>query len=186
MHFFIKVKKELSQKIEIPEGVEVDIEGRTLNVRGPEGENKRNFNFGKLNIEKNDRTITIGNKKSTKIEKKMMNTIVSHIKNMIKGVQEKFEYRLKICFNHFPITVEIKDNEAVIKNFLGEKVPRKMKIHKGVDIKIDRDIIIINSINKELAGQTAADFESATKIRKRDRRIFQDGIYIINKNNREI
>ena len=115
-----------------------------------------------------------------------MNTIASHIKNMIKGVQEKFEYQLKICFSHFPINVEIKDKEAIIKNFLGEKIPRKTKIPEGVEVEVDKDIIKVRSVNKELAGQVAADFEIATKIRKRDKRVFQDGIFIINKAGKEI
>jgi large subunit ribosomal protein L6 len=105
---------------------------------------------------------------------------------MIKGVQEKFEYQLKICFSHFPINVEIKDKEAIIKNFLGEKIPRKTKILEDVEVEIDKDIIKVRSVSKELAGQVAANFEIATKIRKKDRRVFQDGIFIINKAGKEI
>ncbi len=180
------MKKDLSQKIEIPERVEANIEGNMLAIKGPEGENKREFNLGKLKFEKKENEIIIGNKKATKTEKKMMNTIVAHIKNMIRGVQEKFVYELKICFSHFPITVEIKDKDVSIKNFLGEKIPRKMELKEGVEVKIEKDKIIINSVNKELAGQTAASFESITRISNKDRRIFQDGIYIINKDGREM
>ena len=114
-----------------------------------------------------------------------MNTLAAHINNMIKGVQHKFEYKLKVCFSHFPITIEIKENEANIKNFLGEKTPRKAKILDDVEVKIDKDIVEIISNNRESAGQTAANFEKATWIRMRDRRIFQDGIFITHKPGRE-
>ena len=180
------MKKPLHQTIEIPEEVEVNIEENMLIVKGKEGENKRSFNFGKLDFEKKGNQIIIGCEKATKTEKKMMNTIAVHIKNMIKGVQEKFEYKLKICFSHFPMTVKVEGNEAVIKNFLGEKIPRKVKIPEGAEVKIEKDIITVRAIDKELAGQAAANFEVATKIRGRDKRVFQDGIYITHKCGREM
>jgi len=180
------MRKEIIQKIEIPEGVEANIEGNKFIAKGPKGENEREFRIGKLDFQKKDNLIIIGYKKATKNEKKMINTIASHIKNMLKGVKENFEYTLKICSSHFPMTVDIQGNNATVKNFLGEKMSRKVKIPKGVEVKIDREIITILSNDKESAGQAAANFEKATKIRNRDRRIFQDGIFIINKAGRDM
>jgi len=180
------MKKEIFQKIKIPEDVEVSLEGNLLSVKGSEGTNKRKFSSEKLVFEKRGDEIIIGSKNATKKEKKAINTRAAHIKNMIKGTQKKFEYKLKVCFSHFPITVEVKGREVLIKNFLGEKTPRKMKLNNEVDVKVDKDVITINSIGKEIAGQTAANFETATRIRNRDKRVFQDGIFIINKNGREI
>lgn len=93
---------------------------------------------------------------------------------------------MKICFSHFPITAEVKNDELIIKNFLGERANRKLKIMKGASIDVDKEIIIVSSINKEIAGQVAADIERATKVRKRDKRVFQDGIYITSKAGKEI
>ena len=180
------MKKQIIQKIEVPEGVEVKINGNVLTAKGPEGENKREFRIKGLIFKKENNEIIIGYEKATNNEKKIINTITSHIKNMIKGVQKKFEYELKACFHHFPITIEIKGNEAIIKNFLGEKTPRKSKIIKGTEVKVDKGIIKVSSIDKELAGQTAANFEKATRIRMKDRRVFQDGVFIIKKAGREI
>jgi len=84
------------------------------------------------------------------------------------------------------MTVKVEGNQALIKNFLGEKVDRHSVILPGVNVKVEKEIITITSVEKELAGQTAANFETATKIRNRDRRIFQDGIYIINKAGKEM
>lgn len=180
------MKKELFQTVEIPEGIDVDLDGAKVTVKSSEGKNEREFNIANLILEKRGKEIIIGNKKATKKEKRRMNTIVAHIKNMIKGLQEKFEYRLKICFSHFPITVEIKGNEALIKNFLGERTSRKVKIPVGADVKVEKDVIVISSSDKESAGQAAANFENATKISKRDRRIFQDGIFITSKCGKEM
>lgn len=180
------MRKEIFQKIEVPADVSVEVKGSMITVKGKEGENKRDFDIGGLVFEKEGNTIRIGHKKSTKKEKKMINTIAAHIKNMIKGVQNKFEYKLKTVFSHFPITVEMKGRDVLIKNFLGEKTPRKTQMPEGVDVKIDKDIITITSTDKELAGKAAANFETATRIRMRDRRIFQDGIFMTNKAGKEI
>ena len=61
-----------------------------------------------------------------------------------------------------------------------------MILPKGVEVVIDKAEITVSSVDKELAGQAAANFEIVTKIRGRDKRVFQDGIYIINKAGKEI
>lgn len=176
-----KMKKQLSKKIEIPEEVEVEIDGAKVIVKGSEGINEKKLDLTNLILKKENNEIIISSKSSTKKEKRRMNTIAAHISNMINGVKEKFEYKLKICFSHFPITVEVKGNEALIKNFLGEKTPRKVRIPEGANVKVEKEIITVSSSDIETAGQAAANFENVTRIAKRDRRIFQDGIFITSK-----
>lgn len=175
------MKRKIYEKVEVPEGVQVEIEGNQIVVSGKEGKISKEVNFAKIDFKREGDKILIGGEKITKAEKKMIYTIVSHLKNMIKGVEEKYTYEIKICFNHFPITLDVVGKEAKIKNFLGEKVPRKAKILEGVEIEVKKDSIILKSADKESAGQTAANFEAATRIRNRDRRVFQDGLFIINK-----
>ena len=176
----------MKNEIIIPSGVEADVFKNKLTIKGKEGENSREFDLGEINLEKKDEKIILSCEKATKKEKRIINTSVAHIKNMIKGVQKKFEYQLKVCSSHFPITVKIEGDNAIIKNFLGEKVDRKIKLPKNAEVKLKGDMITIISIDKEIAGQAAANLEKVTKIRNRDRRIFQDGIYIINKAGKEI
>lgn len=186
MHISTKMKKVLFSTIKVPEGVTISLDEKEVTVTGPEGTNKKSFNFGRLEVAVEGDELKIGSKKATKTEKKMMNTIVAHLKNMINGVQEKFVYELKICSGHFPMTVKKEGNKAIIKNFLGEKIERSCKLLPGVDVEINKEQILVTSIDRELAGQTAANFEAATKIRGRDKRIFQDGVYIIKKAGKEI
>ncbi len=180
------MRKEIYKKIEIPNGVEAEIEGNMVKIKGPEGENSRRFGESSLEIKKEGKSIIVGSKNATKKEKKMINTTEAHLKNMILGVQKKFEYELKAVFSHFPITIEVKGQEVSIKNFLGEKVPRKTIIPIGVEIEVNGNTIKVISTEKELAGQAAAKLETATRIRLRDRRVFQDGIFMIKKAGREI
>jgi len=180
------MKRELIKKISIPEGVTIEIDGSKLNAKGKEGELSREFNLSKSKMEQKGNEIYLSQKTSTKNEKKMMNTIAAHIENMLKGVSKKFEYTLKVCYGHFPFTIRQDGNKVWIKNFLGEKVERVVELPNGIDIEIKKDIITIKSVNKELAGQASANFETATKVRGRDKRIFQDGIYIIEKDGKKM
>ena len=115
---------------------------------------------------------------STK-QKAMMNTVKGLITNMMIGVTKGYAKKMKILYAHFPMTVEAKGKEIFIKNFLGEKQPRKAKINGDVKITVKGQEITLEGKNKYEVSQTAANIKIATKIRERDSRIFQDGIYII-------
>ncbi|MEM3112812.1 MAG: 50S ribosomal protein L6 [Candidatus Pacearchaeota archaeon] len=177
------MKQEINLEVKIPEDVEINVDGDTIVVKSGNFENSKKFNLKNIEIKKSDNLIILHSKKATKKELKMINTINAHIKNMIAGIKDKFTYVLEIAYLHFPVTVEYDKNKNIllIKNFLGEKKPRSCKILDGVGVSIEKNKIILSSHNKELAGQTAANIERATHIRNRDRRKFQDGIYIIEK-----
>ncbi|MEK6935581.1 MAG: 50S ribosomal protein L6, partial [Nanoarchaeota archaeon] len=130
----------------------------------------------------------IESKKATKRNKKIFGSFGAHIKNMIRGLDKGFLYRLQVANVHFPMTVSFdkNKNEIVVKNFLGEKTDRRISLVKGVEVKIEKDIIELRSENKEVAGQSAANIEKGTKVINKDRRIYQDGIYIIEKPGREL
>jgi len=172
--------------LELPENVDVKIDGRTVMVKGPKGENKRIIDNPALQISVDGKNVTLKSEKSTKREKKGMFTLRAHIRNMIKGSIDGHKYVLKICSSHFPMNVAVNGDNLVIKNFIGEKHPRTLAIKHGVDVKVEGDLINIESTSKELAGTTASDIEKLTKRPGYDLRIFQDGIYIINKDGKEI
>ncbi len=180
------MRKPFEQIIEVPEGVEVTLDESILKVKGQEGENSREFKLGKIKFEIKDGKIILRDKVATKREKKLINTTKSHINNMMKGVQEKFVYTLKVASSHFPMTVKVEGNKAEIKNFLGEKISRTCSVPEGAEVEVKKNDITVKSIDKEIAGQAAANFEKATRISNRDRRVFQDGVYITNKAGKEM
>lgn len=180
-------KRKITGEVEIPEGITAEIgELNTLKIKGEKGELTKQFYQPKLKMKLKDNKITFEYEKGNNSNQKIVNTYVSLIKNMIKGVTEGITYKLKICSGHFPMNVSHKGNEFSITNFLGEKNPRKIKIKEGVEIKVNGAEIEVTSIDKELAGQTAADIESLTKVKGRDIRIFQDGIYMTEKDGKPI
>jgi len=178
--------KELSVEIEIPEGVNTNLDGSILILKGLHGEVKRNFNDKRISLEKKEKSFLLKALKVNKMNKKILKTYSAHIKNMVRGCKDGHEYILKICSGHFPMNVSVSNGEFVVKNFLGEKVPRVLKLKKDSIVKVEGDKVIVQSSSKELAGQVSADIEQLTRRTRYDSRIFQDGIYIITKDSKEI
>jgi large subunit ribosomal protein L6 len=178
--------EEIRKEIEIPEGVEVKVEYRTLSVKGPKGENQKTLLHPYISASVKDNKVTLLVKNANKKDKTMMGTFQAHVRNLIQGIHEGFVYKIKVCSGHFPMTLTKEDEVVVINNFMGEKVPRKAKILPGVEINIEGDIITISSFDKEKAGQSAANIELATRRSGFDKRVFQDGCYVIEKAGKEI
>jgi large subunit ribosomal protein L6 len=180
------MKKDLERIIEIPEGITVTVNGTSVAVSGNGKKNSRSFEIGKVNLVVLENKLVISAKSASKRESKMMGTMEAHIINMIKGLSEEFIYELEVCNVHFPMNVKVEENQIVIKSFLGEKTQRISKILPAANVKINGSKITVTSHDIEAAGQTAANLEKATKPSGRDRRIFQDGIFITSKCGREI
>lgn len=177
----LKMKSDLKKEIVIAEGVVLSKEKGFLIARGPKGETKKKISHPKIRIEIKDNKIVFSADKATKREKAILGSFYKHIVNMIKGVKEGFVYRLKICSGHFPMQVSVSGQQLIIKNFFGERVPRIVNFKEGVKVRVDGNFVLLESCDKELAGQTAAKIEETCKIRKRDLRIFQDGIWLVEK-----
>lgn len=166
----------------VPEGLSLEMnETGVIKVKGAKGEATRQLMHPLVSIKKEGNGLTLISRSSKKKSKRMINSYHAHIMNLFRGVKEGFTYKLKICSGHFPMTVKQEGERIVVSNFLGEKIPRTAQIMPGAKVKIDKDTITVDASNVESAGQTAANIEIATRIRGRDRRTFQDGIYIIEK-----
>lgn len=172
---------DINQKVKIPEGVSVEIDGKIIKAKGPKGENQRLLSHRNIKIHTENGEVVLIAKKPTKREKTMIGTFKAHIKNLMRGVNEGYTYKLKICSSHFPMTAALEGKELVIKNFLGEKIPRRCKIPERATVKVEGNMITVESLDIEKAGETASLIEQKTRISKRDRRVFQDGVFITTK-----
>jgi len=174
--------KELFEEIEFNDGINATFENGELTMKKDKDEIKRKLN-PIINIKVEGNKVVLSAKKTTKRERKNFGSMKAHIRNMIKGLKEPFKYRLQSGSVHFPMTlkVEREKNELHIKNFLGEKKDRVVKLLPDVEVTVNKDIIEVICVDIEKAGIVAANIEKGTKIRNRDRRVFQDGIYIIEK-----
>jgi large subunit ribosomal protein L6 len=171
----------INETIEIPSGVNVAMNMNTATIKGPKGEVVRKLNDPRIEVKADAKAVTITTPRNTKHERRLINSFIAHLKNAFVGVQTPYKYKLKICSGHFPMNVSVQGESFIIKNFLGEKSPRTMKLKKGVTVKIAGDHIDVESSDLDLAGQQASDIEALTHKRNRDLRVFQDGIYMIEK-----
>jgi len=169
---------ETVKSIEIPEGVLVKVEGRVVTVNGEKGELTRDFSHAPLSICLDGKTITVQANWPRKRENALVGTISSHIQNMITGVTKGYTYKLKIVFSHFPISVKVRERTVAVENFTGERSPRISKIMGDTKVIVKGEDVIVQGTNIEDVSQTASNIQNATKVKRKDPRVFLDGIYI--------
>jgi large subunit ribosomal protein L6 len=173
---------EISKTIQVPENVEVSVDGKRISFKGAKGSLTRDFSFAPVAIEGDGKNIRVWAKWPRKKEAALVGTIYSHIQNMITGVTKGYSYKLKIVFSHFPISVKVQDKTVLIENFTGERRPRRVKTLGDVKVKVEAEDIIVEGISLEDVSQTAANIEQATRVRRKDPRVFLDGIYVYERN----
>jgi large subunit ribosomal protein L6 len=174
----------IEYEVEIPKDVEVKIAGDYAIVKGKLGELKWKFNLHQTTYEIKEGLLVLRKDSKRKADKAIVGSIASHVRNMIRGVTKGYEYKMKILYAHFPINASVEGRRVVIKNFAGEKKPRYAELHGDVKVDIKGQDIVLKGLDREEVGQTAANIEMATKIRKKDIRVFQDGIYITSKDDK--
>jgi len=173
----------IEEVIEIPKDVQIKIEGDRILIKGPKGEVVRKINNPRIIFEIKENKLHAKVDFATRREVRDLNTMVSHIKNAIEGVTKGFVYKLKAIYIHFPFKMKVQGNKFVIENFMGERANRELEIPKDVKVRIEGDIVVVESHDLEKAGNFAGLLEILTRKRgkRKDPRKFQDGLYIIEK-----
>lgn len=172
----------IEHTIELPEGVSASLDGITLKVNGPNGNLEREYHSSTLKLMVESDKIIVQVDLPRRKDKALAGAWNAHINNMVKGVTSGFTYNLKALYSHFPMTLKQEGNELVVNNYFGERVPRRAKILPGVKVEIKNKVeLVVSGIDKELVGQTAANIERCATVKNRDRRVFQDGIYLLSK-----
>jgi large subunit ribosomal protein L6 len=171
----------VERRVAIPEGVSAEIDGTVFKVSGPKGNLERNLRYPNIELTLEGDEFVVSTHSGRKKINAMVGTLSAHARNMCHGVTDGYVYRMKVVYSHFPIQIKLAGDRLEIANFLGEKESRFARIDEGVKVKLGSDEITVSGISKEAVGQTAARVELATKVRNRDPRVFQDGIYIVEK-----
>jgi len=178
------------RKLDIPDGVTVKMNGRYVSVTGPRGELHRDFNhIAKIDLhhDKENNTIVAAMYFPTSKITSALRTTCSHISNMFDGVLYGYEYKMRAVYAHFPININIdekKGDMVEIRNFLGEKRPRKCKMLPGVKAERSSDVkdqIVLTGNDIDNVSKSCALIHDSCLVKKKDIRKFLDGMYVSEK-----
>lgn len=171
----------VENSIEIPENIQLALEGRKITVQGPKGKIVKDFTHTKLNMTKKGNILKLSVENPRRTEAALVGTISAHVKNMIKGVSQGWVYKMKIVFVHFPTGVKVVGKQVHIENFVGERKARIADILGDTKVTVKQDDVILEGIDIDEVSQTAANIQSRAKVHKKDLRKFLDGIYVYSK-----
>ncbi|HKT22149.1 MAG TPA: 50S ribosomal protein L6 [Nitrososphaerales archaeon] len=164
--------------VEMPDGVAASLQGRTLTIKGRLGTANKGFDKINVNIAVEGKKVVVSPFSAKRKDNIIINTVTSIINNMVTGVTKGYTYKVKVVYAHFPITVKTKGKQVLVENFVGERSPRVSEIVGDTKVTVEGDDVIVKGVSLEDVGQTAANIELATKIKRKDQRVFLDGLYI--------
>jgi large subunit ribosomal protein L9e len=131
--------------------------------------------------------------------------------NLIIGVTKGYKYKMRYVYAHFPINVNLEKDketdqwEVEIRNFIGEKLVRKVIMRPGVEVEASKnqkdELVLTGNVRAhrlhvtapvltstqslEDVSQSAADIQQICKVRNKDIRKFLDGLYVSERGNIE-
>ena len=141
-----------NKPINVPDGVEVTIDGHHITVKGPKGTLEKDLHKN-MTVTLNDKVITVTRPDDEPANKSLHGLTRTLINNMIEGVVHEYKRDLEI--NGVGYRAQKKGNKLVMN--LGYSHPVEMDPPAGIIFDVpDANHITVRGIDKELVGQTAA------------------------------
>lgn len=140
--------------IPVPKGVQVDVQGNTVRVKGPKGELSRSFS-PEIGIALEDSTVVVTRPSDAPAVRALHGTTRAVIQNMVTGVNDGFSKALQV--EGVGYRAELKGKQLVMA--LGFSHPVTVEPPAGITFAVDERTrtITISGIDKELVGQVASD-----------------------------
>jgi large subunit ribosomal protein L6 len=140
--------------VDVPNGVQVNVQGSDVHVKGPKGEMKRSFS-SLIDIAVEDGQVLIKRKSDKATERALHGTTRAVIANMVQGVSSGFEIVLQVEGVGYRAELQGKD----LALFVGYSHPVKMEPPAGISFEVDQKTrqIKVQGYDREVVGQTAAE-----------------------------
>ncbi|RPB28177.1 60S ribosomal protein L9-B [Terfezia boudieri ATCC MYA-4762] len=180
-----------TEKLVVPDSVEVKILARTVTVTGSRGKLTKDLKHLNVSfVRQSPAVIEIQLHHGLRKDVATLRTVKTLIENMITGVTKGYKYKMRYVYAHFPINVNIENNDGKtqveIRNFIGEKIVRRVTMLPGVSVEAStnvKDELLLSGNSLENVSQSAADIQQACHVKNKDIRKFLDGIYVSERGN---
>lgn len=147
------------QTTEIPQGVTVEVKDGIIVVQGPKGKLERPIHPQvTLTVADNVVTVDVANKEEKK-ERSLWGTYASHVRNMVIGVSEGFTKQLEVNGVGYKVAMQGAD----IKLDVGYSHPVIFSLPPEITATTEKNVITLESANKEILGAVAAEIRSVRK-----------------------
>jgi large subunit ribosomal protein L6 len=177
-----KVKNEIKENIvEIPSGITVKIDGNNIILEKGSVVQVVPYNHVYISIENKNNSLVLKPNSKKKPFISVSNTVKKIILNALAGFTKDYICKMQIVYSHFPMTAKVDKKKFIITNFYGEKKPRVVNVPEGVKVDISGKEVTISGKDKQKVGQVAGNIESIARLKQKDYRVFDDGIYIVEK-----
>jgi len=145
--------------IQIPSGVTVEQKDGKIFVSGPKGKLERAIHpLVTVKIENGAISVSVRNE-NVKSERSLWGTFSSHIQNMVEGVTKGYKRSLEINGVGFRVAMQCRD----IKLEVGFSHPVIYKVPAIVTASVEKNVINLESFDKEVLGNTAAEIRAIKK-----------------------
>lgn len=165
------------QPVVLPDGVEATYIDGMMTIKGPKGSLSRHFKSDVV-IKMEDKTIDLEPAKNSDVAKALWGTYASHIRNMVTGVTEGFTKVLEL--EGVGYRAEVKGSDISLN--VGFSHPVLLPIPEGVKAEVEKSVIRLSGIDKEIVGQFASDIRGIKKPEPyKGKGIRYQGEYVIRK-----
>jgi large subunit ribosomal protein L6 len=141
--------------VTIPQGVQVNIQGPYVHIKGPKGELERTFS-PRMKIALEDGKLVVSRPTDTPEDKALHGTTRALLANMVQGVSAGFEKKLQL--EGVGYRAELEGKTLVL--YVGYSHPVRVEPPSGITFAVEKNEITVRGIDKELVGQVAADIRA--------------------------
>lgn len=146
------------QPINIPEGVEIKIDGQKVTLKGKKGQLFLDVH-PLVKVVQKDNQLLVSIAEQDKFSRSLWGTNRALLANLVKGVTEGFTKKLE--FKGVGYKVNLAGNKMTLE--VGYSHPVEYILPEGVEGKVEKNIITISGIDKAIVGQAAAEIRAIRK-----------------------